>query len=222
VRRGLYYCCRLISAQYETEFTKDNYDDIKKVYSIWICTDVPDYAKNTVTRYKITEENIVGNLKNDFQKYDLINVIMVCLDKDKEEVGNDSKGILKLLRVLLSDKMMAGKKKNILSSDFDIAMNVEIEEEMSRMCNLSEGVLERGRIEGRAEGRAEGRVEGRAEGRVEGRAEGRVEGRTEGQEMANVESLKNIMEGFSVTFEKAAETLKIPVNEWEKYRSKLL
>jgi predicted transposase YdaD len=72
-------------------------------------------------------------------------------------------------------------------------MNVEIEEEMSRMCNLSEGVLERGRIEGR----------------------------TEGREIANVESLKNIMEGFSVTFEKAAETLKIPVNEWEKYRNKL-
>jgi len=33
-----------------------------------------------------------------------------------------------------------------------------------RMCNLSEGVLERGLVKGRAEGRAEGRVEGRAEG----------------------------------------------------------
>ncbi|EGN57641.1 hypothetical protein PRBRB14_19780 [Hallella multisaccharivorax DSM 17128] len=35
------------------------------------------------------------------------------------------------------------------------------------------------RGEGKMEGRAEGRVEGRAEGRVEGRAEGRVEGRAE-------------------------------------------
>ena len=32
------------------------------------------------------------------------------------------------------------------------------------MCNLSQGLLEEGRAEGREEGRAEGREEGRAEG----------------------------------------------------------
>ena len=35
------------------------------------------------------------------------------------------------------------------------------------MCNLSTGILDRGRVEGRLEGRAEGRVEGRLEGILE-------------------------------------------------------
>ncbi len=50
-----------------------------------------------------------------------------------------------------------------------------------------------GRLEGRAEGREEGREEGRAEGREEGRAEGREEGRAEGraeERLANARRMK--------------------------------
>ena len=36
VTRGIYYGARRISAQKGTEFTGSSYDDIKKVYSIWI------------------------------------------------------------------------------------------------------------------------------------------------------------------------------------------
>ncbi len=41
VTRGIFYCSRLISAQKESEFFGEDYNNIKKVYSIWICMDVP-------------------------------------------------------------------------------------------------------------------------------------------------------------------------------------
>ena len=37
IKRGIYYCCRMISSQYGREFTGSHYEKIKKVYSIWIC-----------------------------------------------------------------------------------------------------------------------------------------------------------------------------------------
>ena len=42
VTRGIIYPARLISQQMDVEFTADNYDGVKKVYSIWICMNTPD------------------------------------------------------------------------------------------------------------------------------------------------------------------------------------
>ena len=44
------------------------------------------------------------------------------------------------------------------------------------MCNLSQGIEEKGIAKGLEKGIIQGRAEGRAEGRVEGRAEGRAQG----------------------------------------------
>lgn len=41
VKRALYYCCRMISSQYGTEFSRGQYGKLKKVYSIWICMNPP-------------------------------------------------------------------------------------------------------------------------------------------------------------------------------------
>jgi predicted transposase/invertase (TIGR01784 family) len=204
VRRGLYYCSRLLSAQYETEFNESNYNDIKKVYSIWICTDTPKSKQNTITKYKITEENIIGNVKEEVKDYDLLNVIIVCLDEDSEQ-ANVCDGILGFLRTLLSDKMTADTRKTILSESYGIKSNVELEKELSGMCNLSYGVLERGRKEGEEIGIEKGREEGREEGRM----------------LEKIEALKNLIAGTDFSFDKAADILKIPAEEREKYRSEV-
>jgi hypothetical protein len=193
VKRGLYYCCRLISAQHETEFTGNEYDNIKKVYSVWICTKVPENVRNTIRRYKITEENIIGNVKEDLKNYDILNVIMVCLDKDSENTETRYGGILKLLRILLSDKVNPKDKKIILDDDFGIEMNVNLEKEMDYMCNLSTGVWE----------------------------DGVENGIKQGIEISTLKHLKSIMKMAEVSFEKAAIMLNIPKEEWEKYRDKL-
>ena len=46
-KRAIYYCCRLIFAQYGTVFHKSEYGKMRKVYSIWICADP---AKNAEIR----------------------------------------------------------------------------------------------------------------------------------------------------------------------------
>jgi hypothetical protein len=195
VRRGLYYCSRLISSQYETEFTGSNYNHIKKVYSIWVCTNAPRYSQNTITKYKITEENIIGKIREDVQNYDLMNVIIVSLDKDDERVTQQD-GILGLLRTLLSDEMSAAARKQILYNNYGIE-DVIFEKELSGMCDLSYGVLERGIEKGLAQGRAEG------------------------EEFANINALRNLIESTGFSFDKAADMLKISEEEREKYRNKI-
>ena len=54
VKRNIYYCSRLISSQHGTEFEDSHYEQIKKVYSIFICMDPPKYRSKqlTVTLYR--------------------------------------------------------------------------------------------------------------------------------------------------------------------------
>ena len=48
IRRGIYYGSRMISGQYGTDFSKGDYHKIKKVYSIWICRNVPKTHENSL------------------------------------------------------------------------------------------------------------------------------------------------------------------------------
>lgn len=58
---------------------------------------------------------------------------------------------LKLLDVLLSSEVGEAKKRQVLEDEFNIPMTETLDEEVRHMCNLSEGVLDQGRAEGRAE-----------------------------------------------------------------------
>lgn len=149
IKRAIFYCGRMISSQYGTEFTNSQYGKIKKVYSIWVCVSPPKEMENTITRYHITEENMVGKVHLPYQDYDLMTVILLCLGNSKDENYN---GILKLLGTLLSSETAAAEKQQILKHDFGIPMTEAIEREVFALCNLSEGVEARGIEKGRVEG----------------------------------------------------------------------
>lgn len=141
IKRGIYYSARMISSQYGTVFTKSHYEKIQKVYSIWICMNPPKKRNNTITEYILTEKNHVGNVKEKEEYYDLINVVMICLGEYEEEASNK---LLCLLDVLLSSDKKAKEKKSILESEFKISMTEKMEEEIEYMCNLSDGVENKG------------------------------------------------------------------------------
>lgn len=147
IKRGIYYLSRMISAQYGTEFTASHYEDVKKVYSIWICTNPSDERKGSITSYSIRENNLIGSVKEKRENYDLMTAVMVCLGDSSEDEST-----LKLLEVLLSNKDKANEKKKILQEEFDIEMTQILDEEVSLMCNISEGIeakgIEKGRVEG--------------------------------------------------------------------------
>ena len=141
VKRGIYYCSRMISSQYGVAFTESHYDRIKKVYSIWICMNPPKYRRNSINRYFIKEEKLIGDVSERKENYDLITTVMICLGESNDK---NSLGVLRLLEVLLSSERGVEEKKEILQKDFSIEMTKTIEREVSIMCNLSKGVEEKG------------------------------------------------------------------------------
>ncbi|MDD6193425.1 MAG: hypothetical protein PUB19_00840 [Lachnospiraceae bacterium] len=153
VKRGVYYGGRLLSSQYGPVFTNVEYDKIRKVYSIWICTNPPKEFRNTITRYAIQPECLVGNTVESRENYDLLSVVMVCLG----EPGTEGyAGLLEFLEVLFSQDRTAEEKKRILESDFDVPMTEQFEREVRDMCNLSEGVYEKGLERGFEQGIEQG------------------------------------------------------------------
>ena len=144
VTRGVYYDARLISSQKNREFTGSNYDDIKKVYSIWICLNVPKYAQNTVTEYKIHQDKLYGDYRGR-ARYDLMSVVMICLGEPEDNMGSEDtyQKLLRLLSVLASHRMEPEDKLQVLEEEYHIATTSRLEEGVNIMCNWSEGIIER-------------------------------------------------------------------------------
>ena len=141
--RGIYYGARMISAQKGAEFLEDDYDKIKKVYSIWICMNAPSYAENAITEYGIQKRSIAGEFPENKGRYDLMSVIMICLSKKVAQAGDNTK-LQRLLGTLLASEMTKAEKKDIIESEYGIPMKQEIERRVNTMCNLSEAIEKRG------------------------------------------------------------------------------
>lgn len=141
VKRGINYGARMITSQYGTEFTKSDYQKTKKVYSVWICRNVPKRLRNTITSYEISENSIVGDAREKKANYDLLTVVMVYLgDSDSKSESN----VLNLLNKLLAENIGAQEKIEFLADEFAIARSQKLEGDVSLMCNLSEGIFEKG------------------------------------------------------------------------------
>ena len=149
-KRAVYYGSRLISAQNGTVFTKSDYQKLCKVYSIWICVNPAKKFRNTITRYSLKPETIIGNAVEAPENYDLINIVMVCLGKMEEWNDNN---LIKFLGVLFQNELSAREKKDILERDFNIPMTETFESEVDDMCNLSQGVAEEAMQKGIEQGR---------------------------------------------------------------------
>ena len=145
-KRAVYYGSRLISAQHGTVFTKSDYQKLRKVYSIWICVNPAKKFRNTITRYSLKPETIIGNAVEAPENYDLINIVMVCLGKMEEWNDNN---LIKFLGVLFQNELSAREKKDILERDFNIPMTETFESEVDDMCNLSQSVAEKAMQQGR-------------------------------------------------------------------------
>ena len=151
-KRGVFYYGRMISSQDGTVFVNPHYEKLQKVCSIWVCTKPPQYMENTITRYYIAEDNLVGDIHAKPEYYDLISLVMICLGNSDK--GNS--GILKLLNVLLSSKVAPAEKKQILQDEFHIPMTQTMDREVSNMCNLSQAVWEEAWEKGEASGTEKG------------------------------------------------------------------
>ena len=164
VKRGFYYCGRMVSEQYGTVFTDEHYEKLEKVYSIWICPDPAKKRKNGIFKYHTVEDIIYGESYTKEKNYDLMEVVVLNLgDADK----SSDLEILDLLNVLFSAAITPEEKKQRLNDEFEIAMTVEFESEVQEMCNLSEALVELGIEQGVKRGIEQGIEQGKELGREE-------------------------------------------------------
>ncbi len=131
------YGARLLSSQYGVDFSKSHYEDIKKVYSIWICTTPTATRKNAITRYRLVEEVICGDNREEVQNYDLMQLILVTLGEE----GQEEEDLLRFFNILFSKKLPKEDKIHLLKTEFDFQMNDSMEGDVTDMCNLGRGVL---------------------------------------------------------------------------------
>ena len=107
----------------------------------------------------------------------------------------------------LVSKKDASEKKRILADEYGMTMTVELERRIQIMCNWSESISERARIEGRMEGILEGRIEGKIEGKLEGKIEARIEA-IERMIRANITREQILSMGYTeAEYEKAESAL---------------
>lgn len=138
--RGVFYCARMISEQLDKDFTADDYDNMKKVYSIWICMNAPEKDANTITECSMEQKEMYGHFSQK-ELCDFISVIIIRLSgKDNRDQKNE---LIDMLTVLLSDEMDAETKKRELSEKHGMIMTEKIEGSVRNMCNLGEGLIEK-------------------------------------------------------------------------------
>ena len=161
VTRGIVYPARLISQQMDVEYTADNYDGVKKVYSVWICMNAPEkkhsYKKvaDSIVEYSIKPTILYPHNATDDEiatgRYDLMSTVFINLNS--QNTINSKNVLISMLSTLLSDKIKADEKKQKLEKEYGIKMSKELESEVSSMCNLSEAIEERGIEQGIERGR---------------------------------------------------------------------
>lgn len=108
--------------------------------------------RDSITKFSLSAENIVGNYFPEKSSYDLMTGILVCIsnkidtdtESESEMLPNDERKLIGLLKTLFSDELPNHEKKETLHSDYDIKMNENIDRELMDMCNLGYGVYERG------------------------------------------------------------------------------
>lgn len=144
--RIAFYLARMVSAQKQTEFFHSDFDNLKKVRSIWICMD-SDETEDSIEEIGFCRKTVFGNKKNSYHS-DLMKGIIVNIRNGENH--NPGKGVKKsenvliaMLEELVSEKD-AEEKKRILADEYGMVMTVELERRIRIMCNWSESIEERG------------------------------------------------------------------------------
>ena len=139
LNRAIFYVSRLISSQKERDFVNSSYDDIKRVYSIWVCMNMDE---NSMSHVHLTKEDLVGSC-NWKGNLDLLNIVIVGLTRELPE-HDETYELHRLLGALLSQELTIEEKLGIIGTEYDIPIEENFRKDVSVMCNLSQGIEEKG------------------------------------------------------------------------------
>lgn len=138
LNRAIFYVSRLISSQKERDFVNTNYDDIKQVFSIWICMNMDD---NSLSHIHLTKDELLKpcNWKGNL---DLLNIVLIGITNGIPE-HDEKYEMHRLIGALLSSELKEQEKLDIIEHEYNIPTSQEFREDVRIMCNLSTGIEER-------------------------------------------------------------------------------
>lgn len=144
LNRTVFYVSRMISSQKERDFRHSNYNDIKQVYSIWVCMNMPE---NSLNHIHLTNDPLIGSY--DWKgNMNLINIVMIGLAKELPK-HDETYTLHRLLHALLSKKLTVHEKINIFENEYHIPVEGTMRKDVDIMSNLSQGIREEERTEER-------------------------------------------------------------------------
>ena len=121
LKRAFYYVARELDSQLGV-LTKDtDYGSLQKSYSIWICNEhIPEEEQNSMTRYHIVKEDVIGKSSDIPENYDLMEVIMIrrgSIEID-EDIFDFLNGLFKsdvdrVVKYTGGDKVIEGEVKKM-------------------------------------------------------------------------------------------------------------
>ncbi len=135
LNRAVFYVSRLVSSQKERDFVKTNYNDIKRVFSIWVCMNMDE---NSMAYVHLAKDDLLGSYQWK-GGLDLLNIVLIGIANELPE-HDDKYELHRLLSTLLSMELSAREKLGIMESEYSIAVDDRIREDVSAMCNLSQGI----------------------------------------------------------------------------------
>ena len=138
LNRAIFYVSRLISSQKERDFVNTNYDDIKQVFSIWVCMNM---SNNSLSHFHLKKDEMLepydwkGNA-------DLLNIVMIGVTNELPE-RDEKYELHRLIGALLSDRLRENEKLDIIEKEYKIPLSNDFRKEVDTMCNLSQGIVDR-------------------------------------------------------------------------------
>ena len=146
VNRAIFYICRIVSSQKGRDFVNSEYDDMKRVYSIWICMNT---RENSLNKIALKNENVFGQSRWK-DKYDMIHIVTIRLSRKMDEDRGHE--LHRFLGAIFAQELSFSEKEKNLVKEFGIKLEGDRKERLTNMCNLGEGIWEQGIEQGKISG----------------------------------------------------------------------
>jgi hypothetical protein len=88
----------------------------------------------------MTKDDVVGNEAWKGNE-EIINIVMIGIAKELPEHTEEYE-LHRLIGALLSQELTESEKLNIIENEYDIPVSSDMRDEVSDMCNLSQGIVE--------------------------------------------------------------------------------
>ncbi len=143
LNRVIFYIGRMISSEKQRDFINSNYNDMKEVYSIWLCL---GEKENTLNYLQLTEKKVIGS-KNWKGNLNLLNAVIIGLSDELPE-HNETYDLHRFLGVLLSNSLDYYEKVEIMEKEYELELPEEWEEEMQKMYSFAAEISKKGETRG--------------------------------------------------------------------------